>query len=90
MKISPTILWLRVMLEDMRNEAERIRHPPGKFRAFWDEYERLSELGACDGAGATEFWRVLEEWRRAGWPEDLERFIRWRANETPSDNEVMH
>jgi hypothetical protein len=47
---------------------------------FWREYERLSELGACDGPGGMEYRRVLADWLRAGQPPWIEEFIRRGAN----------
>jgi hypothetical protein len=67
----------------MANEAEALV----RFRAA---YERLSRDGHCDAPGGMEYRRVWEEYRRvweeyrsAGCPEDVENFIRRRANALP-------
>lgn len=48
--------------------------------SFEAAYERLAQVGACDTPGGVEYQRVRAEWRRAGRPEDVETFIRERAN----------
>jgi hypothetical protein len=57
---------------------------------FWAAYEQLSASGWCDGAGGAEYDRVREEWEKAGRPEDVDAFIRRRANVGPFDVKRDH
>ncbi len=53
------------------------------FDTVWD---RLEQVGACDGRGGAEYERVRAEWTAEGtYRGDLESFIRWRANVGPVD-----
>lgn len=51
------------------------------FRRAWRE---AAKRGICDALGSAEYQRVLEAWRAAGRPEDVVRFITWRANCPPA------
>ena len=55
--------------------------------AFDREYDRLSEIGACDAVFGCEHARVKREWIATGQPEDMETFIRRRANSVPDEKE---
>lgn len=46
-------------------------------------YQLLSELGACDAPGGTEFVRVHAAWVDAGRPVGMVDFIRRAANVSP-------
>ncbi len=52
---------------------------------FYETYNRLSTVGVCDGAGGMECRRVYREWLKAGKPQDIEAFIKWRANIGPQE-----
>jgi hypothetical protein len=56
--------------------------------AFDREYQSLSELGVCAVAFGSEHLRVKHEWGIAGQPEDIETFIRRRANIGPDRKDV--
>jgi hypothetical protein len=56
---------------------------------FRDAYERLSQIGRCDGPGGLEYRRVLDEWKQAGCPSGIEHFITVRANIGP-DGKSWH
>jgi hypothetical protein len=56
--------------------------------AFDREYQRLSELGVCDVVFGSEHLRVKHEWVIAGQPEDIEAFIRRRANIGPDGKDA--
>jgi len=53
-------------------------------RDFWDAYDRLTQIGRCDGVGGMEYRRVLEERKEGGCPSNLDHFISVRANMGPS------
>jgi hypothetical protein len=72
------------MSEPAKNELRR------KLRAFRDNYERISQDGYCDSPGGCEYRRVREEFLLAGCPNNVEQFIRWRANAGPLEKEVAH
>jgi hypothetical protein len=57
-----------------------------KAAEFHREYERLSELGACDLPDGGEYTRVKDEWFNADCPRPIEAFIRRRANWVPGDD----
>ena len=50
--------------------------------ALTPAYEKLGELGKCDGAGGSEHHRVAREWDEKGRPNDIEAFILAHANGT--------
>ena len=56
---------------------------------FDREYHRLSNLGACDAVFGVEHTRVKSEWTAAGKPEDIEAFIRRRANSGPDGADAV-
>ncbi len=61
-----------------------------KLRKFRDSYARLSESGLCDVPGGMEYRRVRKEWSIAGYPQDVDQFIRWRANDSPAEEEIVN
>lgn len=48
-----------------------------KFNKIWD---KLEEVGKCDGRGGMEYKRVYSEWLDKERPPDIESFIIERAN----------
>lgn len=56
---------------------------------FASTWYALSAVGACDAIGGMEYQRVLREWEQAGFPVDLEEFIRRRANIGPEDRGLL-
>jgi hypothetical protein len=46
-------------------------------------FRQLSKLGACDSPGGQEHKRVFNEWIAADRPDDIQKFIRTRANIGP-------
>lgn len=53
------------------------------YKRFFNAYQTLSEMGACDTPGGHEYRRVLTEWIKAGKPEPAADFIRVGANVGP-------
>jgi hypothetical protein len=61
------------ILMDVRTDEDR----------FHLAYERLASEGHCDSAGGMEYKRVRRQWEEAGRPEDIDSFIKAKANELP-------
>ena len=60
-----------------------------KLREFRQAYTRLAEDGYCDEPGGMEYRRVREEWVYGGASQDVDGFIRWRANIGPFEEETV-
>ena len=63
-----------------RRSARAERQFRTRFDCVWD---RLSEKGACDTRGGMEYRRVWDEYLEAECPDEVETFIRRRANIGP-------
>ena len=81
----PGGLVRRYLLREMQRRPELWSTPaaedtPSDEARFFQIYQRLSELQHCDATGGLEYRRVLDEWKLAGRPPDLDSFITIRAN----------
>ncbi len=78
--MSQIVYYLEQRQEELEDDLD---DDPLTEEDFYDVYEFMADEGKCDSPGGSEYKRVLDEWEKAGRPENIREFIDRETNLYP-------